>query len=805
MAFAQKARVFITALIGLGIIAVSLAYFSFCLNRPYMGLDLAKQDRAWQVQAVDSTGLASARGIRPGDTPVTINGEPAALFLAKYEQEGLAWGPLIHQLTVENGQGQLITVDLQGAGQSAGSLAELGLRFVACLIFWAIGIYVFLRKPHSLPASLFYLCCLTIGLVLSSNLASVRGVLTAVPVEIVFTVVGPWLLLHFFLVLPEERTALARAKGLYLIYLPALVTLVLFPFIGYVNGQPVSWFRSLRLLEYGLGFLACLLVAILNYFLSRSLKTRQQMKIVFISALCALVPLVIINVLPQAIWGHQTVLPAGFSILVILFIPAGFGYAVLNRQLLDIDVVIRRGVIYGFVTLVSAAVLFIAIFAVLSIDQSLGLGGEILLAVGLAVLATALFGPTKAGIELLVDKYLYKDRYDYRQIIHSLGLSLNTARDLTSVSRLFVGSAANALNLAGACLIARTQAGTLETAASQGSCNNADIQRRLLEFVRNRDRTWDFPNQAASGDLDLSYIIPLRSGDKEIGVLCLSQKITRQVFSPDDLFLLQGIASLASMAVSSAMLVQDVSTRDTFVSVASHELRSPLTTILGYTDLLLNRDPPEAKRKAWLNSILGNARTVAALVDDLLNVTRIRSGKLVMKLEASDLSDILANKMELAPEISEKHHFVIDLPADLPKVLVDRSKLGQVIDNLISNAIKYSPAGGEIRLAARQDPASRQVVISLQDHGIGISPADSESLFTTFHRIKRPETEGVKGNGLGLYIAKEWTEAMGGKIWLTSRLNEGSTFWVAVPVAETDHLSGEHEDRRNIEEVVESK
>jgi signal transduction histidine kinase len=323
--------------------------------------------------------------------------------------------------------------------------------------------------------------------------------------------------------------------------------------------------------------------------------------------------------------------------------------------------------------------------------------------------------------------------------------------------------------------------------------------------LRNRDTTWDFPNQAGSGDLDLAYIIPLRSGDKEIGVLCVSQKITRQAFSPDDLFLLQGIGSLASIAVSSAMLVQDVSTRDTFVSVASHELRSPLTAILGYADLLLKRDPPEAKRKAWLNSILVNARTVAALVDDLLNVTRIRSGKLVMKLESADLHDILANKMELAPEISQKHQFVIDVPPELPKVLVDRSKLGQIIDNLISNAIKYSPAGGEIRLAARQDPASNRVIISLQDHGIGISPGDSELLFTTFHRIKRPETEGVKGNGLGLYIAKEWTEAMGGKIWLSSKLNEGSTFWVAVPAARTNDLPGEMEDRPNIEEVVESK
>jgi two-component system sensor histidine kinase VicK len=99
----------------------------------------------------------------------------------------------------------------------------------------------------------------------------------------------------------------------------------------------------------------------------------------------------------------------------------------------------------------------------------------------------------------------------------------------------------------------------------------------------------------------------------------------------------------------------------------------------------------------------------------------------------------------------------------------------------LSNAVKYSPNGGNISIAVRNERQSNRVVISITDQGIGIGPEDRELLFTTFHRIQRPETRGIKGSGLGLYIAKEWTKAMGGEIWLKSELNKGSTFFVAVP------------------------
>ena len=166
-------------------------------------------------------------------------------------------------------------------------------------------------KPHC-----YCICAgLSLGLTFSANQAAEHEQFAIAPyIEVAASLIGPWLLVHFFLVLPEERSRLHNNPRVYLLYLPAVITLVLFSLIGYRDGQPVMWFRSLRLFEYGVGFVAAAGVAIYNYVKAISIRTRQQMKIVLIGCLAALIPLLVLNVLPQAIWGQeQTIIPAGIQ------------------------------------------------------------------------------------------------------------------------------------------------------------------------------------------------------------------------------------------------------------------------------------------------------------------------------------------------------------------------------------------------------------------------------------------------------------------------------------------------------------
>ena len=766
---------------GLAILAVSLTFFILSVGKPYMVVQLIKGTQSWTVGTADATGLAKSKGIAAGDKPVEINGQPAQIFLEKYDKAGLVWGYLISELTVMNNQGQLVSVTIRGSPQSTASITELTTWFIVCVVFWIIGYYVFFKKPNNAAARFLYLTGLVLGLSFSANMGAERAIWGAAYLAAATFLIGPLLLVHLFLVLPEERTRFSSDYRVYLMYLPALVTLVLFPLIGFRDGQPVDWFRSLRLSESGVSFILAVGVAIYNYIKATSIKTRQQMKIVLVGCLAALIPLLVLSVLPQAIWGQETIiLPSGFSVLFIVFIPIAMAYAIVNQKLMDIDIIIRRSVIYGLITIIMAVILSTAILLTVNFQKVIGVPQRIFFGLVLSGIATALFGPTKKGIEFLVDKYLYKDRYDYRLIINSLNNSLNWVKEVSDISRLIVGPMVQTLNLAGGCLFVKTQDDSFEVSAAQGIY--IDNQDSLFALISQRNRNNEFPNLLPNNAKNVSFLIPLIAGEKEVGILFLSQKKSRQDFSSNDLFLIDGMTIAVAASLRSAMLMRDVSIRDTFVSIASHELHSPLTSVLGYAELLMQKDPPEATRKQWLQHIIDNSQKLTDMVDDLLNVTRIQSGKVVMKLEEVELSHIFEERLAIAQGITNKHQFVVEVESGLPSILVDRDKFGEIIGNLLNNAVKYSPKGGRITLSAHHEPQKHHVVVGIMDEGMGIGLVDKDSLFTTFHRIQRPETKNIRGSGLGLYIVKEWTKAMGGEVWLQSELNRGSTFYVSIPV-----------------------
>ncbi|MEX2598400.1 MAG: ATP-binding protein [Dehalococcoidia bacterium] len=230
--------------------------------------------------------------------------------------------------------------------------------------------------------------------------------------------------------------------------------------------------------------------------------------------------------------------------------------------------------------------------------------------------------------------------------------------------------------------------------------------------------------------------------------------------------------------------------RDTFVSVASHELRTPMTTVMGFTELLIQRETNAEQRQSWLTHMHEDSKRVLRIVDDLLDVSRVQTGNMTANLAEVDLGAVARAVVEELASTSDQHEFAVQVPAGLPLTIADPDKASQVLINLVTNAIKYSPKGGKITISARHDAAAGANVLSVADQGIGIAEEDKATLFSTFHRIQRPETEGIRGTGLGLYVVKSLTELMGGSVWVESGVDQGSTFHVALPVAKGGDASG---------------
>ena len=241
------------------------------------------------------------------------------------------------------------------------------------------------------------------------------------------------------------------------------------------------------------------------------------------------------------------------------------------------------------------------------------------------------------------------------------------------------------------------------------------------------------------------------------------------------------------------VLIRDVTaerdltrSRDSFVSIASHELRTPMASLIGFIELLLQREVPDVKRRQWLGHVHRESLRLANMVDDLLNVSRIQSGKLTTNTENVHLYEVAARALAQVRPITEKHEFVVDIPQAIPDLWADRDKVGEILINLLDNAIKYSPRGGTITISAHDEPDGERVVISVADQGMGIGPENQERLFTTFHRIPRPESAGIRGTGLGLYIVKTLVDLMQGDLWLESELDKGTTFFFALPTLPGD-------------------
>jgi signal transduction histidine kinase len=209
-----------------------------------------------------------------------------------------------------------------------------------------------------------------------------------------------------------------------------------------------------------------------------------------------------------------------------------------------------------------------------------------------------------------------------------------------------------------------------------------------------------------------------------------------------------------------------------------------MTTIAGFSELLLTREASPEVQRSWLNLIHQDSKHVTAIVDDMLNVARIQSGHMQLEPEGVDVLEVAREVTVGMAGMSDRHRLVVEESAEAALAIADRFKLAQVLTNLLENGIKYSPEGGDIKVRAINDPSTERLVVSVTDEGMGITQENGDRLFSTFHRIRRPETEKIRGTGLGLYIVKALVELMGGEIWLNSRINHGTTFFFSLPTVE---------------------
>ncbi len=281
-------------------------------------------------------------------------------------------------------------------------------------------------------------------------------------------------------------------------------------------------------------------------------------------------------------------------------------------------------------------------------------------------------------------------------------------------------------------------------------------------------------------------------GNRHIGSLIMVSFRDTKAFSESDRRLLQAISDYIAIAIERTQLAKEAEEaqalheadrlRSQFISSVSHELRTPLTLIKGYSTSLLRQDVfwNEETQREFLQIIDEKTDELRDLIDKLLQSAKLEAGALKLEKEPILIPRLARKVVEDAELRVRKHKFTLEFAPSFPVVEADVRCIEQALRNLVQNAIKYSPEGGEIIIAG--EVKEGKVLVSVSDEGIGISPEHQDKVFERFYRVDSSLTHGTPGSGLGLFITKGHVEAHGGEVWLESTVGKGSRFYFSLPL-----------------------
>jgi K+-sensing histidine kinase KdpD len=310
---------------------------------------------------------------------------------------------------------------------------------------------------------------------------------------------------------------------------------------------------------------------------------------------------------------------------------------------------------------------------------------------------------------------------------------------------------------------------------------------------------WVNPRFRETLGIETLLVAPLSSGPRPIGVIeAINAK--KGHFDGDDLRFTTILGGRVAAVLEANMarereqsLVRQLReadrTKTEFVSMLAHELRGPMTTIMGFGYTLRDQSDilTEEKKRDVLAIIVRETERLSRMVNDLLDVARMESGALSYELEPGAIEEVVRGIIEIHSSLSSRHLVDPRISDDLPKVMMDKDRISQVLINLLTNATRYSPEGTTITLAVQRHSES-EVHVSITDQGIGIPAQDRERVFEKFSMLPKPSWT-KKGTGLGLFITKGIIEAHGGKLWIDSEVGKGTTFNFTLQVAR-DESSG---------------
>lgn len=558
------------------------------------------------------------------------------------------------------------------------------------------------------------------------------------------------------------------------------------------------------------------LVRGMNQKLSRD---RSRAKVLFVSIGTAVVTILVSNVILPVVWGIFSFTMIG--LFAGMFIIAGVSYAIVRHGMFDVRYAAVRSVTYSLVLLTLALLYFIFAFIVSGVfgdafvDSQQAISGVII-----SLVLALIFQPVKRFFDRVTNKIFYKDDYNSDDFYAALNRIVVSTTDLRSLLKRTAHYIAHTIKGEQAFfLITGLEHSHLSTGTeAYKKLPAGDVRQLEAHFSSHEDvvQTSMIKTDTALRRLLISHkielVVPLFQAKDLIGMLCLGDHLTA-AYTSRDLKVLHTASDEIAIAIQNALSVEEVKelnahleqrvntatkelrasnaqlqrldeSKDEFISMASHQLRTPLTSIKGYISMLMEGDVGEVSKEQrhLLQEAYISSERMVRLIGDFLNVSRLQTGKFVIDKHPVALAQLVQDELDaLQPSVIARGlKFIYKAPKNIPMLDLDENKIQQVVMNFSDNAIYYSKEGTVITVTLKK--TGDMIEFKVKDNGIGVPADQQDQLFGKFFRATNARKQRPDGTGVGLFLAKKVIDAHGGEIIFSSKENKGSTFGFRLPI-----------------------
>ena len=711
------------------------------------------------------------------------------------------------------------------------SLEVIGVVIATCGNI-LLGLFALLKNPKSSTGKLFFCFTLVLALYIGFNhIATVQTASDAAGFWVRAVMANAVLVnvFFFFLVDTFPKNKMHMSKIVFwasvfvsILLVPIAMSNLIFSSVTIEEGviKSIPGLGMPAFLLHTLVFLGGGFLLLIGRFRHAKGVEKSQMRFFLAGTIFMFLSLLITNLVLVVVFNNATFV-ALLPLYTLVFVGC-ISYSIARHQFLDINYFVARAVVYAIVIGLTALIFPVAVYLLSQIFlETHFTNQELTVLIVIVVFISLSFQAVRHVIESFTDRIFFQGRYNTNEVLNTLSHVMASTLRLEDVTHGVLDVLLRQLRISRGAIIV-TKDDLVVDVLSEGytpfpTLVEADIKRMIItRDLLNIDELEDENIKNILRSLEASVVVHLRTEGTQIGLLVLGAKLSGDIYSRQDLALLDILAPEAAVAVQNAFAYEEIrrfnitlqeevdhatqdlqqanlklkdldKLKDEFVSLASHELRTPLTAIRSYIWMTLSGKGGDIteRQKYYLDRASISANRLIRLVNGMLNISRIESGRMAMqptKVDIVQLSRAILD--EVQPKIMELG-LLVDIQAQAPSidVVADPDKIQEVLMNFIGNAMKFTPRGGHIHIQLRTE--AEMVWVDIQDSGVGIDPVDIGKLFTKFGALRTGGTSDAiasQSTGLGLYISKTIISMHGGLVRVHSDgLGKGSTFGFSLP------------------------